>query len=102
MSKGLPTINPNNYDDQLFHNNVEMQKILDSLFPELKMPYDSVYKILSYLAETNINATILPYVIRGINNIIIGTGKGQVIVHVRGNITNVQNRESNDDIETLG
>lgn len=95
---GLPTINPQNYDEQLFHNNEKMQKMLESLFPELKLPYDAVFQLLSFLEETQVNAGILPHVIRGIYNLKIGTGKGQVIIHVQSGITNVQTREQNDNI----
>lgn len=98
----LPTINPDKYEDQLSVNNEKMQKMLDALFPELKVPYDAVYQILAYLQETKVNSLILPYVVRGIYNISVGTGKGQVIVHVKNNVTNVQTREQNDDIETYG
>lgn len=98
MTGGLPTINPNNYEDQLFHNNEKMQSVLESLFPELKLPYDAVFQLLSFLQETQINPGILPHVIRGIYNLNIGSGKGQVIVHVQSGITNVQTREQNDNI----
>lgn len=97
MTKGLPTINPLEYTDQLFNNNEKMQKILESLFPELKVPYDSVFQILSFLEETNINPGILPQVIRALYNLNVGTGKGQVIIHVQSGITNVQTREQNDN-----
>jgi hypothetical protein len=98
----LPTIQAQDYDTQLSINNEKMQQLLVTLFPEMNLPYDAVFQILSYLQETKINSQILPYVIRGIYNISIGTGKGQVIVHIKNNITNVQTRENNDDIETLG
>ncbi len=99
--RGLPTINPDNYDDQLFNNNEKMQKMLNQLFPELHVPYDAVFQILSYLADTKINALILPHVIRGIYNLQLGTGKGQVIVHVRSGVSNVQVQEQNDPLSVF-
>lgn len=98
----LPTIQAQDYQTQLSVNNEKMQQLLIALFPEMRLPYDSIFQILSYLQDTKVNAQILPYVIRGIYNISIGTGKGQVIVHIKNNITNVQTRENNDDIDTLG
>lgn len=98
---GLPTINPNNYEEALFHNNEKMQNLLNTLFPNLSIPYDAVYQIMSFLEETQINPGILPHVIRGIYNLKVGTGKGQVIVHVQNTITNVQTRENNDNIPLL-
>lgn len=98
MSKGLPTVNPGDYDNQLFNNNEKMQKLLETLFPELRVPYDSVFQIISFLQETQINPGILPRVIRGIYNLNAGTGKGQVIVHVSAGITNVQTREQDENL----
>lgn len=95
---GLPTINPNSYEEALFHNNEKMQSLLQTMFPELKLPYDAVFQILSFLQETQVNPGILPHVIRGIYNLKVGTGKGQVIIHVQNTITNVQTREQNDNI----
>ena len=98
----LPTIDAERFDVQNAVNNEKMQKLLETLFPEVKVPYDAVFQILAFLEETKVNSLILPHVIRGIYNISVGTGKGQVIVHVKNNITNVQTREQNDDIETMG
>lgn len=97
---GLPTINPDKYEDVLAHNNEQVQKLLEQLFPDLRIPYDVIYQTLSYLQETKVNGLILPRVIRGIYNLTVGTGKGQVIVHVRNNVTNIQTREQDDDVET--
>jgi len=97
----LPTIN-DSYESQITVNNQKMQELLKTLFPDLAVPYDAIYQMLSYIQDTKINAQILPHVVRGIYNIIIGTGKGQVIIHIRNNVTNVQTRENNDDIDTLG
>ena len=80
-----------------------MQSLLNQLFPNLLVPYDVIFQILSYLEETQINSLILPHVIRGIHNLRIGTGRGQVIIHVQSGVTNVQTRENNEpisDIET--
>ena len=102
MSKGLPTINPKLYDDQLFNNNERMQGLLETIFPNLLIPYDIVYRIIAYLEETQINGMILPDVIRAIYNLHIGSGEGQVVIHVRSGITNVQLREQNPTRNLLG
>lgn len=101
MSNSLPTINPDNYESQHSYNNEKMQKLLETLFPELKVPYDTIFQILSYLQDTGVNGMILPQVIRGIYNLHIGSGEGQVIVHVKNGVTNVQNRENNKEVELI-
>ena len=98
MNKSLPTINPKSYDDQLFHNNIKMQSLLEQLFPTLFLPYDSIFRLLSYLEETQINAMILPQIIRAIYNISVGTGEGRVVIHIKGGITNIESRENNEPL----
>jgi hypothetical protein len=94
----LPTIDPYQYESQ--NNNTKMQTLLGQLFPELKVPYEYVFDILNFLSETNINARIIPKVIRGVHNLLSGTGRGQVIVHVLKDTTNVSIRENDESIKT--
>jgi hypothetical protein len=86
------------YDTQLEVNNKKAEELLGQLFPELKLPREDIFNILSFLQETKVNAQILPKVIRGVYNLTIGTGKGQVIVYVKGETVNVQTRETDEDI----
>lgn len=99
MSK-LPTVDLEDYNTQLAINNQKMEGLLKAMFPDLQIPYEDVYKILLYLEETQVNADLLPKVIRNVHNIVIGTGKGQVIVHVQGDMANVSMREQDEEIPT--
>jgi hypothetical protein len=96
----IPTVQQDyqDYDSQLEVNNKQAEKLLGQLFPDLKLPKEDIFNILSYLQETKINAQILPRVIRGVYNLTIGTGKGQVIIYVKGETVNVQTRETGEDI----
>jgi hypothetical protein len=96
----IPTVQQDyeNYDKQLEVNNSKAEELLGQLFPELKLPREDIFNILSFLQETKVNAQILPKVIRGVYNLTIGTGKGQVIVYVKGETVNVQTRETDEDI----
>lgn len=93
----LPTID--NYNYQLEQNNKKMEVLFSQMFPGVKVPYEFVFQMLQFLNETNVNAQILPRVIRGVNNILIGTGKGQVIVHVCKETMNVSIRENDDEMK---
>lgn len=88
------------YDEQLKVNNAQMEALLKTIFPDLGVPFDDLYRILSFLEETQVNAEVLPKVIRNIHNIAIGTGRGQVIVHVQGEMVNVSLREQDEEIKT--
>ena len=89
------------YNTQLSINNEKMEGLLKAMFPDLAIPYEDIYNILTFLEQTQVNAQVLPKVIRNIHNIVIGTGKGQVIVHVQGEIVNVSMRETdNEEIKT--
>jgi len=98
----LPTIIQNStyYDAEWDNNAIKMQELFDTVFPDIKVPCQYIYEVLKFLEETNVNAKVLPKVIRGVNNLLIGTGKGQVIVHVNKNIMNVSVRENDDEIST--
>lgn len=99
--KSLPTIfDPTQYDQQLESNNRNLTLVLDSLFPNLTIPHDNVYKILQYLDQTSVNPEILPRVIRSVQNIILGSGLGEVLIHVRKNTMMVEARERDVKIST--
>ncbi len=85
------------YSDQ---DRANQKQLFGLLFPDLNLAYDEVFQILSFLQETKVNAQVLPRVIRGVHNLSIGTGKGQVIVHVQRETINVQVREQDDDIRS--
>lgn len=88
------------YDEQLKVNNAQMEALLKQLFPDLEVPYRELYNILSFLEETQVNPQVLPKVIRGVHNIEIGTGKGQVVVHVQQETVNVSIREQDEEVKT--
>ncbi len=98
----LPTIieTRSQYEVELDTNSKQMEELFNTIFPEVQVPCQYIYEILKFLEETNVNAGVLPKVIRGVNNILLGTGKGQVIVHVQKNIMNVSVREQDEDIKT--
>ena len=88
------------YNAQLKINNQKMETLLIAMFPDLAIPYEDVYRILLFLEETQVNAEVLPRVIRGVHNIVIGTGVGQVTVHVNKGLTNVTVREQDIEVKT--
>ena len=98
----LPTIkNPDSYEEQSNHNNAQAAQLFAIIFPDI--PEAMIYhvaKIVSYLSETKVNPDVLPRVIRGIHNILIGTGQGRVILHVQKNMTNVEVRETDGEIKS--
>lgn len=92
----LPTtVQAQDHFVQLEHNNDQAVTLFTALFPSINQEtIMNMFTIISYLQETQVNPQILPRVIRGIHNVMIGTGLGQIIVHVRGNETNVSVRET--------
>lgn len=97
--QSLPTIEQGNYDIEKSNNDTKISELFSQLFPNSLVPYAYIFEIVSYLEETKVNARIVPEVIRGIHNLVIGTGRGQVIIHIRKDVMNVQTREQGDDIE---
>jgi hypothetical protein len=101
MIKSLPTIaDLTQYDTQVENNNSHLTGVLDTLFPNLTIPHENVYKILQYLDQTSVNPEILPRVIRSVQNIILGTGQGEVLIHVRKEAMTVEARERDVQIST--
>jgi len=94
------TVDLEDYNTQLAINNEKMEGLLKAMFPDMIIPYEDVYQILLFLEETQVNPQVLPKVIRAVHNIVIGTGKGQVIVHVQGELMNVSMREQDEEVKT--
>lgn len=95
----LPTVV--DYQAQVDNNNDRFAAMLISVFPDLDTDLMlQTFNVVSYLHETKVNAQILPRVIRGVHNIMIGTGMGQVVVHVQGESTNVSVRETDQELKT--
>lgn len=101
----LPTIERDPYQIERENNDKKVINLFKSLFPETPVPYEYIFDLVRFLEETRVNARVLPQVIRGIHNIVIGTGNGQVIVHVRTDTKteectmNVQNREQGETLD---
>lgn len=87
------------YEDESKINNAKMSELFKAIFPDIPVPYEYMYDLLQYLSTTKVNAGILPRVIRGIHNIEIGTGKGQVVVHVQRDVMNVSVRETDEEMK---
>ena len=98
--KSLPTVRPVSNLDK---DNIEQALTLfENLFPEMGPRVGELVQIMSYLEETKVNPQLLPRIIRGVNNLMLGTGQGQVIIHVKKDMTNVQIRETDQQIKTRG
>ena len=97
----LPTINPQSYQGQQENNNEQALGMFTLLFPDLTIDPTHIYTILTFLEQTQVNPEILPQVIRGVNNLLIGTGKGQVIIHVQGHRTNIEVRETSPVVDSV-
>ena len=97
---GLPTI-VDGYKKEIDSNGEKVSQMFALLYPDINdsLVYD-IAKIASYLQETHVNPELLPRVIRGVHNIMIGTGKGQVILHVQKTMTNVSVRETDEEMKT--
>lgn len=96
----LPTIDQGQYSLETNHNNQRVTDLFSQIFPEALVPYQYVFEIIDFLQQTKVNAQVLPQIIRGIHNLVIGTGRGQVIIHVNNETMNVQIREQGEEINT--
>lgn len=101
MSSSLPTIEQDPYIIERSNNDKKIAEIFSQLFPDTPVPYEYIFDMVRLLESTKVNARILPEVIRGIYNLRIGDHKGQVIVHVQRELTNVQIRENSETMSTL-
>lgn len=97
----LPTIEQEPYMIERSNNDKKIAEIFTQLFPDTPVPYEYIFDVVRLLEQTKVNARILPEVIRGIYNLRVGDHKGQVIVHVQKELTNVQIRENSDPMSTL-
>lgn len=89
----LPTVA--DYQTQLDNNNEQFGRLISSIFPDLDHKLImQTFEVVSYLQETKVNYQIIPRIIRGLHNIMIGTGHGQVVAHVQGELVNISVRES--------
>jgi hypothetical protein len=91
------TIQEFTYETEVSHNNEQIGAMFNALFPNLTVPHQVIYETMLFLQETKVNPLVIPKVIRGVHNVMIGTGKGQVIVHIDGDKANVSVRET--DVE---
>ena len=96
----LPTIDQGMYDLESDNNNKIASKMFEQMFPGTLVPYEYLFELIKFLETTKVNAQVLPQIVRGVHNIVIGTGRGQVIVHVQKESMNVQVREQGDDLNT--
>src|SRR3990167_9329555 len=101
MSKSLPTIEQNPYTVERSNNDAKISALFASLFPDTPVPYEYIFDMVRLLEQTKVNARILPEVIRGIYNLNASDRRGQVIIHVQKDLTNVQIRENSDTMKTL-
>lgn len=97
----LPTVIDNSFLAEQDTNGQRVTQMFALLYPDIddRLVYD-IAKIASYLQETKVNPELIPRVIRGVHNILIGTGKGQVILHVQKTMTNVSVRETDEEMKT--
>lgn len=101
MIKSLPTIEQDPYTTERTVNDQKIIGIFSQLFPDTPVPYEYIFDMVRLLETTKVNARILPEVIRGIYNLRSSDHKGQVIVHVQRELTNVQIRENTEVMNTL-
>ena len=99
--KSLSTIEAEPYIFERSTNDAKISELFASLFPETPVPYEFIFDMVRLLESTKVNARILPEVIRGIYNLRISDRRGQVIIHVQKNLTNVQIRENSETMPTL-
>ena len=97
----LPTTNPDSYEVQAGNNNALATQLFDQIFPGFfnLIDVETLFEMIAFLSETRVNPRIIPRVIRGISNIMMGTQNGQVIVHVHGDMMNVSVRETDGEIK---
>jgi hypothetical protein len=101
MIKSLPTIEKDPYTLERSANDAKIAQIFSQLFPDTPVPYEYIFDMVRLLEQTKVNARILPEVIRGIYNLRMSDHRGQVIVHINAELTNVQIRENSETMSTL-
>ena len=78
---------------------VQQDVVFSQLFPDINLSKDDVIKIVYFINAKSSTTQIIPRVISGVDQIVKNTGKGEVIVHVRGEMANVQISETSPDIK---
>lgn len=101
MIRSLPTVEQDPYLVERSANDAKIASIFSQLFPDTPVPYEYIFDMVRLLEQTKVNARILPEVIRGIYNLRVGDHRGQVIVHINRELTNVQIRENSETMSTL-
>lgn len=99
--KSLPTTEVDPYTLERANNDAKISALFASLFPDTPVPYEFIFDMVRMLESTRVNARILPEVIRGIYNLNTNDRRGQVIIHVQKDLTNVQVRENSETMKTL-
>ena len=97
----LPTIEQDPYIVERSTNDQKIIELFSQLFPDTPVPYEYIFDVVRLLETTKVNARILPEVIRGIYNLKLSDRRGQVIVHVQKELTNIQVRENGETMNTL-
>ena len=92
MNNSLPTLVSTDYWEISAYNEKIIEEKAKNLEPEF-------WLLARYIKETKVNPEILWRVVRGINNLWLGTKAGRLIIFVNGTKTTVQVRE--DDIKAL-
>jgi len=83
----LPTVA--DYSGMNKHNREKLLSVLTQLAPHL-------YRIQMALDTYKVNGELLPFIIRTIGNLNIGTGFGEITILVKGNkVTQIKGTESN-------
>lgn len=91
---------PQDHEVQQQQNAAQIEQLFRVYFPNFPLfsvPLVEIIKIMAYLEQTGVNPEILPRVIRGVENIHLGSGEGEVIIHVRKNVTTLETREREKD-----
>lgn len=99
--KSLPTIEIEPYVLERSNNDSKIATLFAQLFPDTPVPYEYIFDMVRLLESTKVNARILPEVIRGIYNLRVSDHKGQVIIHINRELSNVQIRENSETMGTL-
>ena len=90
------------YEFERDNNDRKASELFAVLFPDIPSELvRDIAMVVTYIQGTKVNPEILPRVIRGVHNIVIGTGKGSVVVSVDGNKTNVETREVDGVVVTM-
>lgn len=99
--KSLPTIEQDPYTMERSTNDQKIIQLFSQLFPDTPVPYEYIFDLVRMLEQTHVNARIIPEVINGIYSINLNKKRGQVIVHVQEDTSNVQIRQNSETMRTF-